>query len=102
MTKSVNRRDACDFIAAVDQSARMACKRCDVARYPDHDGNLASRELPDLRLRALPRRIEDHRVLVAQFVRSVCGFKATAQPKSCDQKMASGMQPWFCLHPLPH
>jgi hypothetical protein len=93
MTKSVNRRDACDFMAAVDQSARIACKRCDVARF-------ASREL-DLRLRALPRRIEDHRVLVAQFLRSVCGFKATAQPKSCGQKMASGMQPWFCLHPLP-
>jgi hypothetical protein len=102
MTKSLNRRDACDFMAAVDQSLRIACRRCDVARYRDHEGNVASHELLDLRMRALPLRIEDHRVLVAQFLRSVCGFKATAQPKSCGQKMASGMQPWFCLHPLSH
>jgi hypothetical protein len=44
---------------------------------------------------------EDRSVVVAQLLRLVCGFYATATPKSCVQKMAIGMQPWFCLHPLP-
>jgi hypothetical protein len=88
VTKSVNKRDVCDFLAAVDQGSRIACKRCDVARYRDHDGKLSS-ELLDLRQRALRLRNEDRSFLVAQFVRSVCGFKATASPNRVSKKWQS-------------
>jgi hypothetical protein len=64
------------------------------------DTAIVSREQFDVRQRVLPLWIEDHRVLVAQFARSVCGLRATAEPKSCVQKMAIAIQPWFCLHPL--
>src|ERR1700748_2331744 len=69
MTKLVDRRDALDAKAAVDQRPRVAREGGGVAGNRDHDSDLARRELLDLRLRALPRWVEHHGVVVAQFLR---------------------------------
>src|ERR1700744_6011383 len=69
VTKLIDRRDAFDDKAAVDQGPRVAGKGRGVAGHRDHGRDLAGRELFDLRLRALPRRVEHHRIELAQFRR---------------------------------
>src|ERR1700739_3216226 len=69
MTKLIDGRDALDAKAAVDQCPRVAREGRGVAGYSDHDRDFARRELLDLRLRALPRRVEHDGVVVAQFLR---------------------------------
>ena len=65
----VDRGDAIEGIAACDQDARIAHECRHIARYRNDDGYLAGGQLVRLRLRALPRRIEHHGVIVAQFRR---------------------------------
>ena len=55
--------------AAIDQDPGIARKRRDVAGDRHHGCDLASRELCYLRLRALTRRIEYDRIVVAQLLR---------------------------------
>ena len=66
----VDRRDALDLVAAVDQDFRVARERRDVAGDRNHRRNPARRELARIcALRALPRRIEHDRIVVAQLLR---------------------------------
>src|SRR5471030_2822964 len=69
MPELVDRRYTLDPVAAVDQDFRVARKCRHIARYRDHHGNLADRKLLRLRLRAMARRIEHDRVVVAQLLR---------------------------------
>src|SRR5450759_1398931 len=69
VAKLVDRRHALKPVAAIDQDPRVTRKRCDIARHCDHYRNFAGRELLDLRLCALPRRIEYDCVKVAQLLR---------------------------------
>ena len=69
MAELVDWRDAVDLVAAVDQDFGVARKGCDIAGDRDHRWNLAGRELGRDRLRALARRVEDNRVVIAQFLR---------------------------------
>jgi hypothetical protein len=68
VAKLVDRRDALDAIAAIDQEPGVADEGRHVAGHRDHGADLARGELNRLRLRALPRRIEHDRVEVAQFL----------------------------------
>ena len=58
-----------DGVTAVDQDICIAREGRDIAGHRDHHRNLARRQLLDLRLRALPRRIEHDGIVVAQFLR---------------------------------
>ena len=62
-------RDAFDLVAAIDQDFGVARECRDVAGNRDHHRNFARRKLRRLRLRALPWRVEDNRIVVAQFLR---------------------------------
>jgi hypothetical protein len=65
----VDWRDALDLVAAVDQDPGIARERRDIAGYRNHRGYPAGGELGHLRLRALTRRVEHHRIVIAQFLR---------------------------------
>src|SRR3954451_14990983 len=67
VTKLIDRRHALDAIAAIDQNARISGERRGIARDRHHDRDFAGGESLYLRLRALPRRIEYHGIVVAQF-----------------------------------
>ncbi len=69
MTELIDRRHALQPVAAVDQDTRVAGEGCGIARDRNHHADLACRELKALRLRALARRIEHDRIVVAQFLR---------------------------------
>src|SRR5580693_1464830 len=58
----IDRRHRREPITAVDQKARVAGERRRIARHGNDDGDVALRKRARLRLRALARRIEQHRI----------------------------------------
>src|SRR5262245_29898294 len=68
VTKLIDRGYALEAITAVDENARVAREGRCIAGDGDHVRQLACSELLGLRLRALPRRVEDHDIESAQFL----------------------------------
>ena len=65
----VDRRDYFQLITALDQDLCVTRKGCGIARDRDNQGHRALGKLLRLRLRALPRRIEDDGIEATQLGR---------------------------------
>ncbi len=63
----IDRRDAHELVAAVDQNARVACERRRIAGHRNHDRHGAFDQFARLRLGALARRIEHDGVEALEF-----------------------------------
>ena len=83
MAELVDRRDRVEPIAAVDQDAGVAREGRRIARHRDDDGNGALGKLARLRLGALARRIEHHRVEALEFRRrpAAAGTGRASRPR---------------------
>ena len=92
VSKLVDGRDALDFVAALDQDARIAGKGRDIAGHRDHERHFARRKPFGLSLRALPRRIEYHRVEIPQFFRHQRTAKQVARLR-CEPALTRSLTP---------
>src|ERR1700730_17643078 len=68
ITELIDRRYLAEAVAAVDQDFGIACEGGGVARHRHDDRDAALGEFAHLRLRALARRIEHHRVEAIEFL----------------------------------
>src|SRR3954452_23686633 len=65
----VDRSYALEQKTAIDKNPGVPSEACCIARDRNDHGDVAGGELAGLRLCALARRIENHRVVVTQFLR---------------------------------